>query len=74
MTYIPLAVANPKEASSLISKAGKTIEEQKASGNLPAGVAEQYEVQLEALKSGAVPDIQIIGLKGRLGIARVLPV
>jgi hypothetical protein len=61
MSYIPLSVANPKGFSAFVAKVETAIKEQKASGRLPAGLAEQYDLQLEALKDDTVPDIQIIG-------------
>lgn len=64
-SYIPLSVANPKEFSALVAKAEKTVEEQKASGKLPPGLAEQYDLRLETLKDHSIPDIQIIGISAR---------
>lgn len=66
-TYIPLQVTNPKDASTIIAKAGKFIEERKASGKLPAGLAEQYDLQLGVLKEVTAPDFEIIGFPGRYG-------
>ncbi|KAF8466292.1 GMC oxidoreductase [Gautieria morchelliformis] len=58
-SYFPLSAANPKEAPSLIAQAAKFIEEQKASGKLPAGLADQYDLQLAALRDDALPDLEI---------------
>lgn len=66
-TYIPLQVTNPKDASTIIAKAEKSIEEWKASGKLPAGLAEQYDLQLDVLKEVTAPDFEIIGFPGRFG-------
>ena len=55
----PIFVANPGEASSLVAKAVLLIEEQKNSGKLPRGLAEQYDIQIERLKDESLPDIKI---------------
>jgi hypothetical protein len=60
MGYLPLSVAHPTEITSLVSIAKRTIREKKVSGNVSAGLAEQYEHQLEALKDENVPDLQFI--------------
>ena len=57
--YFPLSVANLGEASSLIAKAVLLIEEQKNSGKLPCGLAEQYDIQIERLKDESLPNIKI---------------
>jgi hypothetical protein len=58
-SYFPLSVANPKEAPSLIAQAAEFIEEQKASGKLPAGLADQYDLQLAALRDDTLPDLEV---------------
>jgi hypothetical protein len=60
--YIPLSAANPEGFSAFVAKVETAIKEQKASGQLPAGLAEQYDLQLEALKDDTVADIQILGI------------
>ena len=57
--YFPLSVANPGEASSLVAKAVLLIEEQKNSGKLPRGLAEQYDIQIERLKDESLSNIKI---------------
>lgn len=64
--YVPLSVVNPKEATALVGKAEKTIEDQKASKTLPAGLLEQYNIQLAALKDNAHPDLEFLGYPGFL--------
>ena len=58
-TYLPLSLANPQEACSLIAKAEQSIERQRASGSLPPGLTEQYDVQVAALKDESIPDLEI---------------
>ena len=57
--YLPLSVANPKDSTSLVSKASQVIKEQKASGKLPPGLAEQYDIQLATLKDDTLPDLEL---------------
>jgi hypothetical protein len=63
-SYIPIQVTNPKDASTIIAIASKSIEEQKASGKLPPGLAEQYDIQLEILKDATAPDFEVVGYPG----------
>ncbi|KAF8492466.1 GMC oxidoreductase [Gautieria morchelliformis] len=58
-SYFPLSVASPKEAPSVIAQASKFVEERKASGNLPAGLADQYDLQLAALRDDTLPDLEV---------------
>lgn len=62
--YMPLSVANPKEASSLIANAETMIANQKTSGNWPAGLAEQYDLQIATLKDNTIPDFQFLVFPG----------
>ena len=65
-TYFPLSVANPREAPSLVAKAADIIAKQKASGKLPPGLAEQYDIQLATLKSDTLPDLEVACFPGFL--------
>jgi len=65
--YLPLSFANPEAAPAVVQNIERKVEELKESGQLPPGVAEQYEIQLRKLRDPAVPDCEIIILPGSFG-------
>lgn len=76
-SYYPLSFALPESAAQIIQGVEKKVAELKASGQLPPGLEEQYDLQLEALRDPAVPDCQFIcghGLKPLFSInSSILP-
>lgn len=62
--YFPLTFALPESGAKLLKNTEENIQKLKESGNLPPGLAEQYELQLAALRNPAVPDCQLISGRG----------
>lgn len=62
--YFSLQFANPEGAEKLITEVEEKISNLKKSGTLPAGLAEQYDIQLAALRDPNIPDIEIIPNSG----------
>ena len=64
--YIPLSTVNPKEAPGLIDGLANKIDNAKRDGKLPPGLAEQYDLQLEVLRNGELPDVEVTVFPGYL--------
>ncbi|OCH90043.1 GMC oxidoreductase [Obba rivulosa] len=62
--YIPYSLANPEDAPSFMQKAEAHVQALKESGKLPPGLAEQYDLQLRALKDDKIPDVELIMFPG----------
>ncbi|KAI0950969.1 hypothetical protein AcW1_008132 [Taiwanofungus camphoratus] len=69
--YLPLQLANPTEAPTIIEEVSAYIEQQKKSGKLPPGLAEQYDIQLRVLKDGTQPDLELIAFPGFMTLQSV---
>jgi hypothetical protein len=63
-SYIPGMVAMPEVLPGLIKKVEGRVEELKKGGKLPPGLADQYDIQLKALRDPAVPDFEIFVFPG----------
>lgn len=62
--YIPLSLSDPAKHKEIVDGVTKHIDEQKAKGTLPPGLAEQYDIQLRTLKDDTVPDMEALGFPG----------
>ena len=61
LAYLPVQlISSLPKAKEITDGAAARIEEEKQRGILPPGLADQYDIQLRALKDGTLPDIQII--------------
>ncbi|KAF5329742.1 hypothetical protein D9619_009174 [Psilocybe cf. subviscida] len=63
-TFIHLSIANPAESGDIILRAEQEVEALKKSGSPPAGLCEQYDIQLDNLKNPSLPDQQVMILYG----------
>lgn len=61
-----LSTVNPKEAPGLIDGLANKIDNAKRDGKLPPGLAEQYDLQLEVLRNGELPDVEVAVFPGHL--------
>lgn len=66
-SYFPLSFATLEGAPSIIKGVEEKVEELKRSGKLPPGTAEQYDLQIEALKNPKIPDCQTNFYPGYFG-------
>lgn len=64
--YFPLSTACPTQAPSIIEGVAKQVAEASDGGNLPPGLAEQYEIQLETLRNDTLPDLEVVAIPGHL--------
>jgi hypothetical protein len=64
--YIPLSITSPREAPGLIENVAKKINDAKSDGKLPPGLAEQLDIQLDILRNGALPDVEIVAVPSHL--------
>ncbi|KDQ52343.1 GMC oxidoreductase [Jaapia argillacea MUCL 33604] len=62
--YFPLSLANPSATPTLIASVERGITQAKRNPNLPPGLAEQWDIQLETLKDDTLPDLEIIAFPG----------
>ena len=62
--YIPFSSVNPEAHSKMVSELSAYIDEQKSHGNLPPGLAEQYEIQLRHLRDGTIADMEFLAFPG----------
>lgn len=62
--YIPLSTASPEAHKKLVDSVTAYIDEQKIKGELPAGLLDQYEIQLRHLKDDTIPDMEFLGFPG----------
>lgn len=62
--YFPLTFGLPQTGSRIIKDTGEKVRELQKSGKLPPGLAEQYDLQLDALRDQATPDCQLISGRG----------
>ena len=53
----------------IIEEMAAYVEEKKRSGTLPAGLAEQWDIQLRVLKDPSLPDMEVIGYPGFFKVA-----
>ena len=67
--YAPLQLASPDAAPDIIEEMAAYVEEKKRSGTLPAGLAEQWDIQLRVLKDPSLPDMEVIGYPGFFKVA-----
>lgn len=67
--YFPLSAANPTQAPSIIESVARQVAEAKKGGKLPPGLAEQYDIQLETLRSDTLPDLEVVGIPGHMSRA-----
>ena len=66
--FFPLSAANPTQAPNIIESVGKQIAEMKKGRKLPPGLAEQYDIQLEMLRSDTLPDLEIVAIPGHMSL------
>ncbi|KAH9928307.1 GMC oxidoreductase [Fomitopsis serialis] len=64
--YVPLQLASPNGAPSIVEKMTAYVEEKKQSGTLPPGLAEQWDIQLRVLKDATLPDMETLAFPGWL--------
>ncbi|EMD37265.1 hypothetical protein CERSUDRAFT_105302 [Gelatoporia subvermispora B] len=65
-SYTSLSLVSPDEAESYIQRVNRRVQELKTTDRLPPGRAEQYEIQIRALKDNQNPDLQIVAYPGFL--------
>ena len=65
-SYVPAATILPKFAEDFTSRVSAWVDEQKKSGNLVPGLAEQLDAQVKILKDKNVPDMEILTFSGHL--------
>ncbi|THH28509.1 hypothetical protein EUX98_g5668 [Antrodiella citrinella] len=63
-SYLPMTIADPEAAKSFHARVAKFVADAKSSGKLPPGLAEQYDIQLKALKDDGVPDMEFVSWPG----------
>ena len=67
--FFPLSTANPTQSAKIIDGVAKQVAELKKGGKLPPGLAEQYDIQLETLRSDTLPDLEIVAIPGHMSFA-----
>lgn len=66
VAFLPLSQVDPDAAKSYHTRVTEFITDAKKGGNLPPGLAEQYDIQLRALLDDKSPDMEIVGFPGFL--------